>query len=489
MVKRKNVIVFCTDQQRGDSLGCMGNSIARTPNLDRLASRGVLYTQHYSTNPVCMPSRCAFITGRYPQANGVIDNGIDLPNREVTMPQVFHEHGYNTAVFGKLHFQTCKTYEGDVSHESYGRWNSGELQGWTGPYYGFEHVLLTVGHGEDCTGAYGWWRKNKFPDLKLGVKNAHGTIAFPQFACWKSNMPVEAHHSTWVADQAIKYLDEIGDSPFYIQVSFPDPHHPFTPPAPYHSMFDDVEFPTPHAVEGENETKPKPYREAMFTNPFPTDGGAHFSSDLKGDAYHQVLAHTYAMNTLIDYSIGRMISKLEENGLMQNTIIVFMSDHGDFMGDHHFLYKGQMPCRSLLNVPLIIFDSDYGSGVVDAVCSNVDVMPTLLNACNITVPDCVQGVVLPCLGESPKRDYAFEAGWSKASSEYHHYTIYKQDWRISVFPNLRDGELYDLKNDPFEHRNLFNDPDYRMLRLDLMEELLFAVGSAETPHPYVVTDW
>jgi arylsulfatase A-like enzyme len=126
----KNVIVFYTDQQRADSLGCMGNPLARTPHLDALAARGVRYTRHYATNPVCMPSRCAFITGRYGQANGVIDNGIHLPARELTLPEVFRRAGYRTAAFGKLHFQTFKPTEPDVSFESYGRWNPGTLADW-----------------------------------------------------------------------------------------------------------------------------------------------------------------------------------------------------------------------------------------------------------------------------------------------------------------------------------------------------------------------
>jgi len=154
MAGRKNVIVFNSDQQRADSLGCMGNAVARTPQLNAAAARGVLYRNHYATNPVCMPSRCAFITGRYPNANRVIDNGIHLPASELTMPEVFRRNGYRTASFGKLHFQTFCEYEGDTSMESSGRWSRGELDDWTGPYYGFEHVELAAGHGETPNGPF-----------------------------------------------------------------------------------------------------------------------------------------------------------------------------------------------------------------------------------------------------------------------------------------------------------------------------------------------
>lgn len=490
MPNGRNVIIFYTDQQRADSLGCMGNSLARTPVIDGLARRGVLYTQHYSVNPVCMPSRAAFITGRYPQANGVIDNGVPLPQNQLTIPEVFRRHGYHTASFGKLHFQPYKSYPGSTSMEGMERWNAGELDNWRGPYYGFDEVALTSSHGEACTGTYGRWRAKNFPDLRLGPENAQGETNFPQLLSYKSSLPLEAHPSTWVADQAIDFLNRYdGKAPFYIHVSFPDPHHPFTPPAPYHSIFDDVTFPPPHAVEGENERKPKPYREAMTGNPFPNDGEARHLPELVGKAYQQVVAHTYAMITLIDDCIGRVLAQVEELDLLSNTILVFTSDHGDFLGDHHFLFKGQIPCRSLLHIPLILVSPDSKPGIVPAVCSNIDVMPTLLMLSDIKTPHTVQGVVLPEPGVPPQRDYAFEAGWSKASPEWQHYTLYRQDWRITVFPLLRDGELYNLHQDPFEHNNLFHDAAYAQLRQSLTEELLFAVGAAEPPYPPVVTDW
>lgn len=506
MSQRKNVVVFYTDQQRADSLGCMGNPLARTPNLDALAARGVRYTRHYAANPVCMPSRAAFITGRYPQANGVIDNGIHLPEREVTLPEVFRRAGYRTAAFGKLHFQNFKPTENDTSYESYGRWNPGtladwdrrtdgpaqptcELDGWDGPYYGFERVALAACHGEAASGHYGRWRQRHFPDLKLGPDHAQGRPVFRQFASWKSNLPLAAHHSTWVADRAIEFLEGIGDQPFFIFVGFPDPHHPFTPPAPYHSLFDGVTFPEPHAAPGENESKPKPYRDAMTGNPFPTDGGARYHPDLAGAAYQQIAAHTCGMVTLIDHSVGRVLTKLTELGLAEDTVVVFTADHGEFLGDHWFLNKGQLPSRSLLNIPLIISDPAGARGVVDAPCSNVDVMPTLLSLCGIPAPAGVQGVILPQPGQAPRRPYAFEAGWSKASPEYHHFSLYTADWHIAVFPNLRDGELYDLRADPWEHRNLYHDPACREIKRDLLEELLYAVGQAEPPRPPVLTDW
>jgi arylsulfatase A-like enzyme len=489
MQAKKNVIIFYTDQQRGDSLGCLGNALARTPHLDQLAQNGTLYTNHYAVNPVCVPSRAAFFTGRYPQANRVLDNGIPLPESEVTLAEVFRRNGYRTASFGKLHFQTYKSYPGDQSRESTARWARGEMDGWSGPYYGFEHVALTAGHGEGCGGAYRRWRDRHFPDLKLGAENAQGMIKFPALGAYKSNMPLEAHYNTWITQNAVDYLAQVGDDPFFMFVSFPDPHHPFTPPAPYHSLFDSVKFPEPHTVANENFLKPKPYREAMYGNPFPTDGGARFIPEFSGSAYQTVLAHTYGMISMVDDCMGQVLETLERKGMRQNTVIVFSADHGDFLGDHHFLYKGQLPCRSLLRIPLIIADPERQPGQVADVCSNIDVMPTLLAACGLEIPEAVQGEKLLRTDETNARGYAFEAGWSKASAEWQHYTIYTNNWRLTIFPRLSDGEMYHLDADPFEHRNLYHLPEFGSERHRLQELLLHAVGRAEPAKPPVVTDW
>jgi len=467
----------------------MGNPFARTGNIDALAKRGTLYRWAYSSNPVCMPSRASLFTGRHVLAHRVLDNGIWLPESELTMSEVFRRSGYRTAGFGKFHFQTYKPYEGDTSMESMARWETGELDGWYGPYYGFEEVKMTTAHGEGTGGHYGRWRKRAFPDLKLGPENAPGE-KFPQFNSWKSNMPLEAYHSTWVADQAIEWLDLADDDkPFFLFVSFPDPHAPFTPPAPYNTMFDEVDFPPPHAAEGENDAKPKPYRISMTEKPFVSDGGLHHYPDLKGAAYNQVVAHTYGMIALIDDCIGRVLAKLAETGRAGETIVVFTCDHGDCLGDHHFLYKAQTPCRSLLHIPLVIADPDGEAGEVEGAVSNVDVMPTLLEKCGIAVPETVQGIPLPEAGGSPQRDWVFEAGFAKYTRDCHHFTLYTDKWRLTVFPYLRDGELYDLENDPHELVNLYNENEYSAVRKDLAERLLAAAGLAETPRPPVLTDW
>ena len=492
--RRKNVIVIGTDQQRADSLGCAGHPVADTPHIDQLAARGTRYTRHYAANPVCMPSRAAFITGSHPPANGVTDNGVPLSDDQITLPRVFREAGYRTASFGKLHLHPHQAGAEDGYYESHARWHTRELDDWDGPYFGFERVGLAIIHGDaPGTGHYGNWRRAHYADYPGGLDHAHPRDKYPAFNCFRSTVPAEAWSSTWVANEAIDYLRahqrDATDAPFYLNVSFPDPHSPFCAPEPYASMFDDVTFPSPHAVENENAHKPGPWRRAMKNAPFPAYAGPAREGALTDAIYHRILANTHAMIKLIDENVGRLMDVLRELNLADETIVVFTSDHGDLLGDHHFILKGQLPCRSLLNVPLIICDPDMPGGEVDAPTSNIDVMPTLLRACGLEVPESVQGVALPAPGEAPRRDYAFECGWSTELAEAHHYTLYTEDWRLSVYPFAEDGELYDLRDDPWEHCNRYHDPGCRATRHALTERLMHAAGQAEPRCPPAVAPW
>ena len=493
MAVKKNVIIFYTDQLRADYLGCYGNKYAITTNIDALAQQGIRYENHYSSSPVCMPARASFNTGRTVLANRVYDNGINLPDDEITMPMVFKEAGYATHSYGKLHHQVHVPNEGKQSYEAIDPFeDDGELTNWHGPYYGYDHVELAIGHGEDSWGHYGMWRKKNFPDLKIGEETSPNERKYPDMQVWESGVPVNAHASTWVADRTIDFLknrDE--EKPFFLNVSFPDPHHSFTPPSEYAEKFKDIEFPVPQKRDDEHDDRPLPYRLSMehASLPFresdstkvdPLPSYAVHNPSLKGDAYNMMIAHTHAMMNLVDDSIGRVMDELKQQGLDKNTVIVFTADHGDFLGDHHFFLKALLPSRSLLHIPLIIVDPDRDHDICAEVCSNIDVMPTLLNACNIEIPEPVQGEVLPQLSESMTRKYAFEAAISKGSTNLNHYTIFTKKYKISYFPQLDEGELFDLEVDPNELVNLYNKEEYNTIRDQLMVELCKAHAQAET---------
>lgn len=478
----KNLIIFYTDQQRRDSLGCYGKPVARTPNIDAMVEGGVAFRNHYAANPVCMPSRASFMTGRHLQAHRLIDNGIALPKTERTLPGVLVEQGYQTCSIGKLHLTPWGAPASTGYEESKEVWASGVLDDWTGPYYGFQDVQMTIAHGDACfaNGAhYGQWVEKNFKQVAaMGDDFRTGKIK----QSYKSSLPTEAQHSTWVANQAIEFLNEKGDKPFCLYVSFPNPHHPFVAAEEYLKMFENCDFPQPHFREGEHEGKPFHYGVAMSGEmQHPIDGGAR-NPKFTDEEWRKILVATYAMIAQIDDNVGRVMSSLKELGLDRNTTTVYTSDHGDFMGDHSFLFKGPYPCRSLLNIPFIVNDPDCEAGVSDAVMSNVDAMPTLLDLLGVPIPDCVQGRSFKDVmqGEPADADHvALVSGWSKDNPIYYHHSVYGDKYRVTYFPNQDDGELYDLEKDPYEFDNLYHKPEHKAVRDAMMLRLLKEIGRAE----------
>jgi len=494
---RPNFLVFYCDQLRADSLGCYGSPTARTPNLDRLAAGGVVFENHYATNQVCMPSRASFFTGQHPQAHGVIDNGIPLRAGEPTLPEVLAQSGYRTHSVGKIHLTPTSASAAHDFPESSALWAAGRMDGWTGPYYGFQTVELTVGHGEGAFkrgGHYGRWVRENFDPAawKLGPDAASGPKA-PELQCWRSNLPAAAHHSSWVADRAVEFLRHPGAQPFFLFASFPDPHHPFTPPAEYAARFDPAAMPRPHRREGENDRKPAHYRRAMTEQQHPTDGGAHRPPSAGDDDLRLVAAHYGAAIALIDECVGRVLGALESAGLAGNTAVLFTADHGELLGDHWLMYKGPYPCRALLRVPLIARVPGAAAGRAAAVTSNLEVMPTLLDLAGAAPPATVQGESFRALLEEPGAEWgggaALSTGWSKDAPIYYHKTLYTQHQRVSWFPNQDAGELYDLEADPHELDNLFNEPAHRAERDRLMAELLRRAARADTLRPAAVAPW
>lgn len=490
----KNIILLHADQQRWDSLGCCGNATAKTPHLDRLASEGVRFEHHYSTNPVCMPSRASLYTGRRLPAHGVIDNGIPLDEREVTLAQALAEAGYDTFATGKLH---CTPYQSPahLRHgESFAAWEAGTFDDWDGPYYGFKRVRLVLGHGEGTVhpkrGHYGRWLAEHHPDVfdRIGADKAPE----PKFpGTYRSQMPVALHHTNYVADQVIECLEhQEPGRPFFIFGGFSDPHHPFVPPEEFAALFDGVEFPEPKRREREHEGRPSHYARLPTENLFPTDGGA--SRAPEGEHFHHIVQNTYAMVTLIDHAVGRILEAVNRLGLEEETIVCFTSDHGDFLGDHGLLHKGQLPFASLMRVPFILRAPGIEPQVTQTPMSNADVMPTLMELAGVVAPSSVQGSsyapMLMGQGDDMPQ-FVFSCGWSKASPLFRHMSLHGAMWRITWWPGLGEGELYDLRSDPHELDNVFNVDEYIPERGWLMEKLLYAYAEAGPLGPRVLCNW
>jgi len=478
---RPNIICFVTDQQRADHLGCMGNPDLKTPNIDRLAREGVVFTESFVANVVCMPNRASMFTGRYPKAHRVRENGITLPLDEVVLPEVLRRAGYQTASFGKIHLAPfCVTKE-TVSHEyelyeSIEHWKQGgELPL---PYYGLEHIYYVGAH---VNGAYGHYKRDLDRDHpgmheKLDTKHALPPMLSAHQA-WRIALPEELHYNTAIADKTIEYIKaRNADQPFFAWCSFPDPHHPCAAPRPWCDMYDPkkITFAPPRA-ENEFDLLP-PYCREAFEGRQPIAGLASDLGSITDEQYREILAMTYGMISMVDHNVGRVVNSLEELGLLDDTIVVFLSDHGDFMGDHRLLFKGAFLYRGLARVPTVwrLPERFRARGERDALVSTVDLMPTLLELAGLDIPNGVQGISCKDIltGETDSvRDWAY-IEYDENYLREHLRQIRSKDWAITYLPSRDSGTLFDLRNDPDELNNLWDNPDYEAKKNELLLELL-----------------
>ena len=516
MRKRPNLLLIVTDQHRADHLGCYGNSVVRTPNIDSLAARGTRFDNFYVSCPICMPNRATMMTGRMPSLHGVRQNGIPLPLQAVTFPELLRNAGYRTALVGKCHLQNIsavplehgvtrpdpdKTTPPEALREARrnpwadGRYDQEQPATWHDdegfepdlPFYGFEHTALAIGHGDRVTGHYDRWLRARHPDADAlrGPDNALPAgrdIWAPQ--AWRTRVPEELYPTRFVADETVNFLEsraKADDSaPFFIQCSFPDPHHPFTPPGRYFDMYDPADIPAPDAFHHPPERLP-PHVAALHAardNGTATRQGQTVFACTEREA-RGAIALTYGAITMIDDAIGRVLAALDRLGLRENTVVVFTTDHGDFMGDHQLLLKGALHYRGLIRTPCIWTDpaAEGASGSTKATAGTLDLAASFLDRAGVNPFHGMQGKPLPALAagrethdslvieEDQRRSYmAFPPNFRAR-------TLLADDWRLTIYSCVDWGELYNLKNDPLEFENLWADPAHSGVRAALTEQL------------------
>lgn len=507
-MRRPNFVIFITDQQRADHLGCYGNATVRTPHIDALAAAGVRFERFHVASPICQPNRACLVTGQQPSVNGVRQNGIPLDRDSVTFADVLREFGYRTGYIGKAHFQNVTDVpaperaqggEGEPLPEalahSLRRQRDGEAYDWEvrrrwaeqpdlelpTPYYGFEHVRLCIGHGDRVEGHYTAWLRERHPDPDTlrGPANAwpDARITAPQ--CWRTALPESLYPTRYVSEQACEFLDEQRDDiPFVLVVSFPDPHHPFTPPGRYWSMHDpaDIELPASFdrpvsAIEGLPDAALAAYRWGE------ADPDSHWPFAVSERHAREIVALNYGSISMIDDAVGEVMARLESRGLADDTVVAFTADHGDYMGDHGTVLKLGLHFQSVIRVPLIWHDPQAAmppGGVVDRLGSAIDLAPTLLQRAGLRVPIGMQGRDLfdaapapPVLIEDPGIA-VFRDGDACSGI----VTLVTERWRLSLFEGQAGGELYCLAADPLELHNLWDDPAHQATRMTLQHQLL-----------------
>lgn len=474
---RPNVLLICTDQHRFDVLGAYGNPHVKTPNIDRLAAEGVLFERCYTPNPVCAPTRASIVTGRYPRAHGLWANGVPLPRHERFFTRALAENGYDCGLIGKLHLSAC-------------------FKGRTEPRYDDGFTFFQWAHDPthgSPENQYHRWLERTFPDLYAAAssggfgRRGHDAVGF-------DTMPVEAHYTRWVGEETIRYLRAPGgerrtDRPFFLWSNFFDPHHPFVAPREYLDRYDPASLPLPVGREGELDSKPPILAEASRKS---YGGAARGYAEYTAEELRETVRAYYAMVTFVDDEVGRIVATLDELGLRESTLIVFTSDHGEMLGDHHLMLKGPMMYEGAVHVPLIF--SWPGRLPQDDrrqdFASLVDVCATALDAAGLPDLPASQGMsLLPVArGEAAGRDYAL-CEYRDSGHPYDppvHVTMLRYGAHKLIVHHgdpatgrTRTGELYDLEADPRELHNLWDDPRAREVRTTLQERLLDTLVATE----------
>lgn len=481
---RPNILWYCTDQQRFDTIQTLGNKHIRTPNLDKLVEGGTAFNRAYVQSQICTPSRASFITGRYPATNHVHRNGnAYFPDNEVLVTKLFSDAGYDCGLIGKLHLASAA---------------SGFEKRTDDGYRMFEWSHHPMPNLDPAHHRYHQWLVE---EKKVDPIDLYSSIR--SFCC--PGIPPEFHQSTWCTEMAIRFIDEKRDGPWLLSINPFDPHPPFDPPKLYLDKYIADEMPGPLFRQSDLE------RQKMFSNVCQqsvdaVDPNGINIDPLPGENHKDtatmppptfdgraVQAAYYAMIELLDDQFGRLIEYLGNTGELENTLIIFHSDHGEMLGDHGLLYKGCRFFEGLVHVPLIFFwKGRIHSGLQsNALVEMVDVAPTLLEAADMEVPYYMQGKSLfKLITDNSDPDFHKQSvitefndalGSARNSLPTHGSMNFNGRYKTVVYHDLNLGELFDLKEDPGEFNNLWEDPDHKDLKLELLHRHLDAMMATSSP--------
>lgn len=521
MARRPNFLLFVTDQHRADHLGCAGHPDVRTPHIDALAAQGVRFTECHVATPICQPNRASLMTGRLPSAHGVQMNGRELSHGERTFVQTLQAGGYRTALIGKAHLQNItavppawpaaadrpptdarRPFPGPHGQEVWTRWEADPSFELALPYYGFEHVRLTIGHADEQHGHWRRWLRDQTPeaDRLIGPDNA---IPTPDLRlgrlrqAWRTRLPESLHPTAYIAARTCDWLSaRTGDDPpFFLQCSFPDPHHPFTPPGRYWDLFDPdaVSLPPGFAADLVNPIPPVQWlRGQRASQPdFRPGYGAFACSEREA---REALALNHGSLAFIDAAVGQVMARLKALGLDDHTVVLFTSDHGELLGDRGLMFKGGLHCSALTRVPFIWRDpavSTATGSTRSALTQTTDIAPTVLERAGLRATHGMHGrSLLPVVDgqRSGVRDHLLIEEESQRSDfgldrRVRMRTYRDQRHRLTLYDGQPWGELVDLADDPLELHNRWDDPAHQAVRARLMEALAQAMLSAADSSP------
>jgi arylsulfatase A-like enzyme len=428
-----NLLIIETDEHHFSTLGCYGGTIVKTPNIDWIAKNGALCTSFYATTPVCSPSRASLVSGLYPQKTPVTTNNIPLDDSIVTFAEILKRQGYATGYAGKWHLD-----------------GSGKPQWAPQRKFGFDDNRFMFNRGH--------WKK--FIDTptgpQVGGRNKQGKPSYDL-----SGADEKTFSTDWLCDKAVDFIVKNKTKPFCYMVSLPDPHGPNTVRAPYDSMYANVKVPIPPTL------KRKP-------NQIPAWGK---SAGVTAAQLQRLMRNYYGMVKCVDDNVGKVIEALRANKLLDKTIVVFTSDHGDLCGEHGRLNKG-VPYEGSARIPFLIYcPKKVKSGtVVHEALSNIDFLPTVMSLLDVPLKQKVDGRDASALfmGKSDKgwEDIAIIRSTGQPGKPGNAWISAVTKRYKLVYSTNEEPWLIDLKSDPNEVSNLYGQAKLKEISRWMTEKLV-----------------
>lgn len=442
--KRPNILFICTDYQAGEDGPTLGNSFLDMPALKRLSDNGIVFERHYSTAPICMPARYTWVSGRYPHYHGLWDNwgGWFKPGTPILMEELTRA-GYQTTGIGKMHFDPWDRMAG------FQRRIIADRKG--GLHIDDDYAKFLKSHGHD---------RNR---LDYGP---HVEWEIPEVYDWPFDESL--HIDAYVGDQAVGVIerDELR-GPWFLWVSFNGPHNPWNPPAKYTDPYKNMDLPPANSRRFELLEKPTDHTRVRYNYTRSVPDLIDQNPEQHDEIIKRIRAGHFGGLTFIDRQMEKILEALEEKKLLDETIIIFSSDHGCHLGDHESIHKGTHYHRSA-HVPFVVHcPKRYRPRRTKAFSSHVDFMPTILKLASAPMPDSLEGKDLtPILNDENEsvQDHVF-------IEIRHTVSVITDRWKLGIHLKDHDGDLYDLHRDPQEQHNLFYLPGYEGVRSDLLEKI------------------
>ena len=428
-MNRPNIVFIMPDQLRYDFLSCYGATFIDTPHIDALCQQGVRYTNAYSEHPVCVPARASLLTGMNAIKTGVLDNGQYLrPDYRAcgleTWPELLNQQGYYTVATGKMHFYPWEKR------------------------FGFQHRIIA----EDKL--WGFIEDDYYHYLQSAGYSKTSFAALPEYhrnhmACI-SPLPWQYNCDHFVGKETARWIDEYeGEAPFAMMVGFPGPHSPYDP-APEYAQFNLEDMPVPVAANPEDTHLMRAARRSRSDSPRKPWYAVQNDEPPTRETYLRQRAYYAGLIAQIDLEVGRIVEALAKKGILDDTVIIFSSDHGDYLGDHGLSGKGSY-YEASCHVPMLVrHPALQGAGVSDGLVTLTDVTATMVGLAGRSIPSYMDARPLTGLGlRAEKREYVFGAlrnGWM----------LYDGEWKLCKYS--RGAHLFNLRTDPTETHNRARDP-------------------------------